>query len=383
MNMDEQLDRLMAKLDGNDRSISQSIYSSDRLTDSLSLESISLSDLISMDFPESKWVVDKLISENGINCISGKPKSGKSLLCLHLALSVASGRKFLGEFDVQQGAVLLITKEDPKRLIKERVQRFLEDKVDLDSFPIRICTENNFYLDNDKWLPLIKKEIEEKNVKLIIIDSFRRIFKGEENSSQVITEVHSRLKEIQKLGVTIVFIHHHGKEGFFKRDNPDKLRGSSDILAMLDSLLAIDKLDADRLKISQAVLRSDKPIEPFIVKFNSTSSLWKYEFLGTAEIETEKLNEAKEDICEILKQGDKFQNELIEAMIETKKYGRTTIKNALSKLEEEKLIKRDIEGKKKICRLINNGSANLETENIEMRASEWLDESIVDYVKSK
>jgi RecA-family ATPase len=349
----DQIDRLMGKLDEKDRSTSQSIYSSDRLTDSFSLKSISLSDLLLINFPESKWVINKLVSEGGINCISGKPKSGKSFLCLHLAISVASGRKFLGEFDVQQGAVLLVTKEDPRRLIKERVQGFWGENADLDSLPVRICTENNLYLDTDSWLPAIKKEIEERNVKLVIIDSFRRIFKGEENSSQVISEVHSRLKEIQKMGVTIVFVHHHGKEGFFKRDNPDKLRGSSDILAMLDSLLVIDKLDSDRLKISQAVLRSDKPTTPFVVKFDSSSFPWKYEFLGTADVETEKLEEAKKDIYEVLKQGSRHQNELIQAMIETKKYGKTTIKNALSKLEEEKLISRSKEGKEKICQLVD------------------------------
>lgn len=365
MSVTDQLDKLMDKLDRNDRSNSQSIYSSDPLTDSTSLKSVSLSELVLMDFPESKWIVDKLISENGINCISGKPKSGKSLLCLHLAICVASGNRFLGEFNVQQEAVLLITKEDPKRLIKERVQRFWGEEVELDSLPVRICTENNLFLDNDKWLPAIKKEITEKNVKLVIIDSFRRIFKGEENSSQVISEVHTRLKEIQKLGVTIIFVHHHGKEGFFKRDNPDKLRGSSDILAMLDSLLVIDKLDVDRLKISQAVLRSDRPIGPFVVKFDSSISPWKYEFIGYSNIEVEKLDEAKKDICETLKQGYKYQNDLIEAMVETKKYGDTTIKNAIKELEQAKLIERQLEGKRKICRLVKDGLEKVEVEDID------------------
>jgi len=367
MSIADQLDKLMDKLGERDepvenRSISQSIYSSDRLTDLFSLDSLSLSELVSMAFPESKWVVRGLVSEGGINCISGKPKSGKSFLCLHLAMSVASGKNFLGEFEVQQGGVLLITKEDPRRLIKERVQGFWGENADLDSLPVRICTENNLYLDTNSWLPAIQKEIKEKNIKLVIVDSFRRIFKGEENSSQVISEVHSRFKEIQKMGATVVFVHHHGKEGFFKRDNPDKLRGSSDILAMLDSLLVVDKLDADRLKISQAVLRSDKPAVPFVVKFDSSTSPWKYEFLGTADIETEKLDEAKQDICELLGQGDKFQNDLVSAMVETKKYGATTIKNALKALDEEKSIKRWFEGKKKKCHLIKDDDKSEDSE---------------------
>ena len=367
MSVSDQLDKLMDKLDERDhpsenRSTGQSIYSSDRLTDSYSLKSLSLSELVSMTFPESKWTVKGLISEGGINCISGKPKSGKSFLCLHLAISVASGTKFLGEFDVQQGAALLVTKEDPMRLIKERVQGFWGEKTDLDSLPVRICTENNLYFDTDSWLPAIKKEVEEREVKLVIIDSFRRIFKGEENSSQVVSEVHSRLKEIQKMGTTIVFVHHHGKEGFFKRDNPDKLRGSSDILAMLDSLLVVDKLDVDRLKITQAALRSDKASAPFDAKFDSYITPWRYEFLGYSDEDKEKIEEAKKDICEALKHGEKYQSELIDAIVETQKYGRTTIKNALSELEEEKLIMRKTEGRKKICRLVNDDLKKLGSE---------------------
>src|SRR5512146_2106096 len=49
------------------RSASQRIYSNDKVTDFNELKSFSLSELVSMTFPESKWLVDGLISEGGIN----------------------------------------------------------------------------------------------------------------------------------------------------------------------------------------------------------------------------------------------------------------------------------------------------------------------------
>ena len=63
-----------------------------------------------------------------------------------------------------------------------------------------------------------------------------------------------------------------------------------------------------------------------------------------------------------MKHGEKYQSELIDAIVETQKYGRTTIKNALSELEEEKLIMRKTEGRKKICRLVNDDLKKLGSE---------------------
>lgn len=342
------------------KSTSQSIYSNDSLTKGSSkLETFSLGELIDRNFPPNKWIIDRLIPENGITCISGKPKAGKSFWALYLAICLASGNKFLEQFETQQGGVLFISKEDPQRLIQERV-KLLNGGQDL---PIHFCTDSQLFLDTDEFLKEIIAFIKEKNIRVVIIDSFRRIFKGEENSSQVVSDVHNRFKILLESGISLIFIHHHGKEGFFKKEAGDKLRGSSDILAMLDCLLIVERKDEQTLKISQGALRSDKQIESFLVKFPAfTDGDTDFKFLDYLEAEVEKIDHAKEDILLLLDSGMKSQTEIIQSLAPNGKYGPTTIKNALKELLESQIIDSIPDGNKKLYLRLESVSSQDEKE---------------------
>ncbi|OGE18143.1 hypothetical protein A2769_02760 [Candidatus Daviesbacteria bacterium RIFCSPHIGHO2_01_FULL_37_27] len=329
------------------KSASQSIYRNDLLTnDNQSLEIISLQELKNKDFPPEKWIVDHLVPENGITCISGKPKAGKSYWALYLAVCIALGVKFMEKFETQQGTVLFITKEDPQRLLKERAGLL----TSIEETPIHFCSDTRLFLDTDKYIEEIKKIIKEKKVRVVIIDSLRRIFKGEENSSQVISEVQNRFKVLlESCGVTIIFIHHHGKDTFFKKEGGDKLRGSSDILAMIDSLLILERKDEHTLKITPAALRTDKPVKPFLVKFpDFEKGEHEFKFLDFIEEEVEKLDKAKDDILNLLQQGSFNQTEIIQQLTSTGSYGPTTVKNGLKELSETKKIDFINQGNKKL-----------------------------------
>lgn len=324
------------------KSKSHTYNNSDSLT--LPLGIIKASELIDKVFPPNKWLVENLVPSNGITCISGKPKAGKSIFTLYLAISIATGKSLLNKYDLETCPVLFISKEDPQRLLKERINALSLTK----DLPLYFCTDTKLFLDSEEYIEELQRIIQEKNIKVLIFDSFRRIFKGEENSSQVISEVHNQFKTLLKNEeLSIIFIHHHGKEGFFKRDYGDKLRGSSDILAMLDSLLIIDRTDSETIKLTQGALRSDKPIDPIVVKFpDFNSDNPTFEYLGVVQEETEKIEQAKEDILETIEEGSKNQKEIIE-ILSLKKYKPTTIKNALKELTENKKLDFIKEGNKK------------------------------------
>lgn len=326
------------------RSENRSIYSNDRATEKVPLETISLGKLREIEFPPNKWIVDGLIPQNGITCISGKPKVGKSLFSLSLAGSIASGTLFLDKFEVETGGVLVISKEDPLRLIKERTSTsFFTDK------PIYFCTTAQLLLDSDTYISEIIGIIREHDIKVIIIDSFRRIFRGEENSSQSISQVHNIFKMLLKENISIIFIHHHSKDGFFKKEDTDKLRGSSDILAMLDSLIILERKSEDKIKITQAALRSDKPLKPFLIRIpNFTEEDPSFKFVDFVEEDKEKKFIAKEDILNFLQGAEYNQTEIINNLIALNKYRQTTIKEALAELVEEQEISFRSSGNQKI-----------------------------------
>ena len=67
--------------------------------------------IVTTDFPDPKWIVPGLIHE-GFAILAGVPKLGKSWMGLNLAIAVSVGGRFLGEIEVEQGGVLLLSLED-------------------------------------------------------------------------------------------------------------------------------------------------------------------------------------------------------------------------------------------------------------------------------
>jgi len=327
-----------------EKSTKQGIYNTDLPTRKLELNLVSYKELRSKIFPPNKWLVQNLIPDNGITCISGEPKVGKSFITLDLIISIAKGEKFLGEFQTEKKRILLISKEDGERLIQDRCKT-LDSEEDR---PIFFCTDQSVFLDNGTYTNLLIEKIREQKIDVLVLDSFRRMFKGDENSSQIISEVQNHLQVLLKEGISIIFIHHHGKEGILKRKFAQKLRGSSDILAMLDSLLIAERKDAETLKITQEALRIAKPISPFIIRFPSfENGDNEFEFKGYVEEEKEKRDEAKEAILAYLETTPEANQKTIIDNIrsEDKSLASTTIKETLQELVDTKQITSKKEGR--------------------------------------
>ena len=92
----------------NNPSLSQNIYSHDQVTDT-QFECVAFSELMDRHFSDDIWTVDHLILENGINCIAGKPKSGKSFVVLQMAKNIAEGKPVFGKYKTKQSNILLYT----------------------------------------------------------------------------------------------------------------------------------------------------------------------------------------------------------------------------------------------------------------------------------
>ena len=75
------------------------------------LEVISASDLMDMEFEPHNMLIERLIGR-GVYLIAGAPKIGKSWLMLWLAHCVSTGTK-VWDFPTQQSDVLYISLEDP------------------------------------------------------------------------------------------------------------------------------------------------------------------------------------------------------------------------------------------------------------------------------
>ncbi len=119
---------------------------------------------------------------------------------------------------------------------------------------------------------------------VIIIDCLIRVHDAEENSASEMSKVFKRVKSIvSQFGCTIVIADHHRKPGKNSTSQDYSLRGSSDKMAIADSVLSIRSKD-NRIIVEHTKSRHSQAINPFIVEIEdldegSTSG----RYVGAAE----------------------------------------------------------------------------------------------------
>jgi len=165
-------------------------------------------EIIGTEYTDPEYIVPELIPE-GLTVLAGKPKIGKSLLALDIAMSVAMGGRALGTFDVQQMEVLYMTLEDSKRRLKTRLSVMLQNYPATNLFHSALSwprMDKGFIPILDNWLRA------HPNTRLIIIDTFTKIrglkragFTMYEKDYNEVTALKAFADEKK---VSIILIHH-------------------------------------------------------------------------------------------------------------------------------------------------------------------------------
>ena len=183
---------------------------------------IDIADLMDMDFPLTWLIKDAMVE--GQSCILAGPKKAlKTTLMLDAALSLASGKKFLGRFDVPTAVPSLIfTNESGGATIKETIRRIARAK-DLDPKSLRGMLryeENLPQFGTPADLDEMRERIIEYGSKVVFIDPAYKCLGGSslggkpvEHANlfvmgQMLGAVTSACKEA---GATLVLLHHTRK----------------------------------------------------------------------------------------------------------------------------------------------------------------------------
>ena len=257
---------------------------------------------------------------------------------------MATQTKVFDQFEVTKSSVLIIDKENSKLLIQDRFK-----KLGLTGDPeiYLLDDPDSFNLTNDESLSWLIQFVLEKNIKLVIIDSFVHIHKGDENDSIAIA---STFEELKKIPCAILFIHHHRKTiKFFTGTLLESIRGSSDIAAELTSHIAIDIIQTG-IKITQGKNRWGALIKPFIVTPLITEESIKFEYGGEIEEEVVKSERARNLIIAHLQQyGETARQQILQVLSE--EIGRNSIDIALKTMEKNNELRVRFEGKSKYLSL--------------------------------
>lgn len=286
-------------------------------TQAAGLHVVSLSDLLSEPTNEIPWLINGILPSNGVLFIAGEPGTGKTWFILTLAIDIAEGHTFLDSFATKQGSVLIIDEESGQNRLRFRIRRLLGSE--LTELPIHLACMSGIKLEETWWFDSLCQKIEEINPIVVIIDSLVRIHRGDENSTQDMSRVFTKLSEIrQRFGCAFILTHHLRKKGQLKGLNTidQRMRGSSDISAYADSILGLEKID-DRLVLRQFKNRDGDEAKPLALAIEDTDEeTTRLVVVAEIDEEADKRGQARELVIEALGNGVCLREDLVALAIE-------------------------------------------------------------------
>lgn len=210
--------------------------------------------------PDPDWLVQDILPESGLTLLYGASGYGKSFVAIDLAMAVATGTDWMGQFPVEQGAVVYIAAEGLSG-IKKRVAAWQCHHEDTPSpTGLNFCLQAVDLYDDDsrdalmealeERFPTLHEHLEHRvdrdtgdeevidhnpfPLRLIVIDTLARMYQGEsENDSAQMGDFIRRVQYFaEDCGAVVLLVHHTGKDG-------EKERGSGSLRGAMETCIKI------------------------------------------------------------------------------------------------------------------------------------------------
>jgi hypothetical protein len=198
-------------------------------------------DLSAKQFEPVRWIVPGIVAE-GVTLLAGKPKLGKSWLCLDIALAVATGSEVLGGVACDQGDVLYLALEDNERRLQQRLRKLQPDGA----WPDKLCYATECpTLDRggaehiQQWVQQVQRP------RLVIVDVMARLTGPRDKKETLYEQDYKSIQALSKLasstGLAVVLVHHTRKTTGI--DRLDSVSGSTGLTGAMDTVMVLDKAD--------------------------------------------------------------------------------------------------------------------------------------------
>lgn len=224
--------------------------------------------------PPLAWQIKGHVPVNSFGMIYGASGIGKSFVALDMALCVATGKPFLGIYEVQQGPVVYIYSEG----IPGARQRYLAwaQHYERETEEVLFVPSTFDLLDGDEAKEVLKIAQDDLGAvpSLIVVDTLARNFgAGNERTSDDMNKYVTNLDHLRKATKgTVLSIHHTGWEGSRSR-GATNLPGACDVMIQLSG-----QSNANTVTVKCDKQKDAEPFEPYkltkqVVRTDNGSSL--------------------------------------------------------------------------------------------------------------
>lgn len=197
------------------------------------------------ELPDPCWLVERLLVENELAVLAGKPKVGKTFAGIDLALCVATGEPFHGLAVRGPRPVVYIIGEGNPKLFAQRCEAWLSKHgierppATFRFIPARIA------MNNHRAVKALVAQI--GRPALVVIDTLTRNMQGDENSAAEMAAFVAGCDEIrERTGAAVLALHHESAHA----RNADGPMGHTRLVAAVDTSISLRERDgAIELKV--------------------------------------------------------------------------------------------------------------------------------------
>lgn len=237
--------------------------------------------------PEPEQVIRGVLHRAGKLVLGGGSKSYKTWTLLDMAVSVASGRRWIG-FDTTKVKVLYVNFELAAWTCQQRLRAIALAK-ELQILPEQI-TVWNLRGKAARWqtlLPLIRDKARALEFGLIILDPIYKLYGGtDENSAGDVAALLNGVEDLAtETGAAVAFGAHFSKGNQSGKESIDRISGTGVFARDPDALLVMTRHEEEEAFTIEATLRTFKPVEPFVVR-------WDYPLMVETDFDPSKLRAA-------------------------------------------------------------------------------------------
>lgn len=344
-------------------------------TDEL-LEHVHINDLL-VEYGDKpvNWVIPGWLPEKTIQMVIAPPETRKTWLLFDLAVSIASGKPFLGMYPVNPtavGPVLIIQQEDylgdqaarlsviiNNKTMKNREINCTSKDIELQlppNLPIYVHKEATLKIDDDEQMQRLENLISKLKIKQVIIDPFYTIASLNNYGADAIEHL-MRFKELRnKYGCGFTIAHHTSKQGKNNdkgsiSTNREDSWGSQLLNGWLETGWQVRKTDNANVILVRAHFKTARShTQHTLLEFDiETDSFPSKYVIKEVEDKKDEVEEEAVDIINILKRnGALTKSEIVKfASVKVE-----LINKALKPLEETGTINRDRMGRYSISKKI-------------------------------
>ena len=208
---------------------------------------------------EAADFVEGLLTEGGASVVYGPSNCGKSFWILDLAASVATGKDFRDELEVDQGAVVYVALEGIHGATNRIEAMKQAGRLQPDS-PLFLCFAPVSLLERghaERLAASVTQAAEESALpcRLVILDTLARAMAGgDENSGQDMTRAVQAIDAIRAAtGAHVCVVHHCGK------DEARGARGHSSLRAAVDTEIEVSRPEGEPITTVRVTKQRDMP----------------------------------------------------------------------------------------------------------------------------